>query len=365
VSAPAPTFVLPGDVDDVTVPSGGNTYDRRTCQALTAAGRHVREVTVAGSWPRPDASARDRLTRVLSELPDDAVTVLDGLVACGVPEIVVPQAHRLRLVVLVHLPLADETGLAPATAAELDARERETLRAAGAVVATGASTARRLVAHHGLAADRVHVVPPGTDPAPLSSGTDGRSRLVCVAAVTPRKGQDLLVEALAAVGDLPWSCECVGPVRRDPAYVERLRDLIERRGLGDRITLAGPRTGEDLEAGYAAADLAVLPSRAEPYGMVVTEALARGIPVLATAVDGVPDTLGRAPDGNVPGILVPPEDPAALAGALRRWCTEPALRRRLRASAHLRRGGLDGWDTTARHWADVLDRVQQVSWSVR
>ncbi|GAA2079696.1 glycosyltransferase family 4 protein [Actinomadura alba] len=365
MSAPAPTFVLPGDVDDVTVPSGGNTYDRRTCQALAAAGRPVREVAVAGTWPRPDTSARDRLTRVLAELPEGTVTVLDGLVACGVPEVVVPQARRLRLAVLVHLPLASETGSAPASAAELDARERETLQAAGAVVATSAWTARRLVAHHGLAADRVHVVPPGTDPAPLAPGTDGRSRLVCVAAVTPRKGQDLLVEALAAIVDLPWSCECVGPVRRDPAYAERLRGLIERRGLGDRITLAGPRTGEDLEGGYAAADLAVLPSRAEPYGMVVTEALARGIPVLATAVDGVPETLGRASDGSVPGILVPPGDPTALAGALRRWSADPGLRRRLRASAHLRRGALDGWDTTARQWADVLGRLQRMSWSLR
>lgn len=364
MSVPAPTFVLPGDVDDVTVPSGGNVYDRRTCEALAAAGRPVRAVAVAGSWPRPDASARARLTGILAGLPDDAVTVLDGLVACGVPEIVAPHARRLRLAVLVHLPLADETGLAPDVAAELDARERQTLHSASAVVATSEWAARRLIAHHGVAADRVHALPPGTDTAPLAPGTDGRSRLVCVAAVTPRKGQDLLVEALAGIADLPWSCECVGPVRRDPAYVERLRALIGRHGLGDRVSIAGPRTGEDLAARYAAADLAVLASRAETYGMVVTEALARGIPVLATAVDAVPDTLGRAPDGSVPGILVPPGDATALAGALRRWSADPGLRRRLRASARLRRRTLDGWDTTARHWADLLGRLGRTSWSV-
>ena len=136
MSAPAPAFVppafvLPGDVDDATVPSGGNTYDRRTSQALAAVGRPVREFAVAGTWPRPDDAARARLAGVLGGLPDGAVTVLDGLVACGVPELVVPQAGRLRLMVLVHLPLAGETGLAPALAAELDARERETLRCAG------------------------------------------------------------------------------------------------------------------------------------------------------------------------------------------------------------------------------------------
>jgi glycosyltransferase involved in cell wall biosynthesis len=348
-------FVVPGDVADPAVPSGGNVYDRRAGRALAAAGRPVRQIPVPGGWPRPDAAARARLAGVLAGLPDGAAVLLDGVVACGVPEIVGPQADRLRLAVLVHLPLADETGLAPADAADLDARERATLHAASAVVATSGWTARRLTEHHGVAADRVHVAPPGTDPAPLAPGTDGRSRLICVASVTPRKGLDLLADALAEVADLPWTCECVGPVRRDPGYADRLRGLIARRGLGDRITLTGPLSGARLAARYAAADLAVLPSRAEPYGMVVTEALARGIPVLATAVDGVPDTLGRAPDGGVPGLLVPPGDASALAGALRCWLADPVLRRRLRAAARLRRGTLSGWDTTAQRLSVVSD----------
>jgi glycosyltransferase involved in cell wall biosynthesis len=363
VNGLAPTFVLPGDVDDMTVPSGGNTYDRRTCQSLAAMGWPVHEVAVPGMWPRPDAGARAWLASVLAELPDDAVVVLDGLVACGAPDVVVPQARRLRIAVLVHLPLADETGLAAETAAQLDILERHTLQAASAVVATSTSAARRIAEHHGLAADRIHAVPPGTDPAPLARGTDGRSRLVCVAAVTPRKGLDLLVEALADLADLSWSCECVGPLRRDPAYAERLRDLIERRGLGGRVTLVGPRTGEDLARHYTAADLAILPSRAETYGMVVTEALARGIPVLATTVGGVPDAVGCSPDGSVPGILVSPDSARALIDALRRWSTDADLRRRLRLSARLRRGTLPGWDVTARRWADLLARLGRESWS--
>ncbi|HEX6471969.1 MAG TPA: glycosyltransferase family 4 protein [Streptosporangiaceae bacterium] len=341
-------FVVPGDIDDVTVPSGGNTYDRRLRAAFAAAGREVREIAVPGGWPRPDAAARTRLCEALAGLPDAAAVLIDGIVACGVPEVMVPAARRLRVTVLVHLPLADETGLERATAAELDARERATLRAASAVVATSEWTAHRLVAHHGLAADRVAAVPPGTDPAPLAPGTDGRSRLLCVAAVTPRKGQDLLVEALAGAGREPgWSCGCVGPVRRDPAFAARVRDLVERHGLGDRVTIAGPLTGADLAACYAAADLLVLPSRAEPYGMVVTEALARGIPVLATAVDGLPEAVGHATDGAVPGILVPPEDVPALTAALRRWFADPALRDRLRAAARSRRETLAGWDAVA------------------
>nr|WP_211261176.1 glycosyltransferase family 4 protein [Pseudonocardia acaciae] len=349
--------VLPGDVDDAAVASGGNAYDRRVCEGLRALGRPVREVGVAGDWPRPSARARAELARALARPPDGAMVLVDGLVACGVPEVIAPAARRLRLAVLVHLPLADETGLAPADAADLDARERETLRAAGVVVATSGWAAGRLVEHHGLAPDRVHVVSPGADPAPLAPGTDGASGLLCVASVTERKGHDVLVDALADVADLPWTCTCVGPLARDPDYATRLWQLVQRHGLDGRVTLAGPLAGRRLDDAYAAADLLVLPSRAETYGMVVTEALARGIPVLASAVGGVPDALGHAPDGALPGILVPPADPAALADALRHWLVTQEKRRCLREAARGRRGTLAGWTETSRRMAAVLDRL--------
>jgi len=167
----------------------------------------------------------------------------------------------------------------------------------------------------------------------------------------------VLVEALATVTDLPWSCVCAGGLDRAPGYVDRLLRLTERRGLGGRVRFAGPLAGDDLAANYAAADLAILASHAEPYGMVVTEALSRGIPVLATAVDGVPEALGRAPDGSVPGMLVPAADPTALAEALRRWLGEPDTRRRLRSAARDRRATLPGWEVTARAMAGALQRL--------
>ena len=350
-------FVLPGGVDDPATPSGGNAYDRRVCLDLPGFGWQVTKHAVPGDWPRPGADARTELARTLREFPDGTVVLLDGLVACGVPEIIVPEAERLRLAVLVHLPLGDETGLDPAVAAELDARERTVLRAVPAVIATSDWAVRRLVSHHGLAPERVHVAAPGADIAPLASGTDGVSRLLCVAAVTPRKGQHRLVEALAAVRDLPWSCVCVGGITQDPEYVAHLRMLIKKYGLQDRLHLAGPKAGAELDASYAAADLMVLTSYAETYGMAVTEALARGIPVLATDVGGVAEAVGRAPDGGVPGILVPPEDPAALAAELRGWFGEADVRRRLKAAARGRRAALDGWATTARSLAGVLGRL--------
>jgi glycosyltransferase involved in cell wall biosynthesis len=342
-------LIVPGDIDDPARCSGGNAYDRRLARGLAARGRPVHERAVAGSWPHPSPAERAALAATLAALPDGAVVLVDGLVACGVPEVVGPAARRLTLVVLVHLPLGDEAGAAP----ELVARERATLRGAAAAVATSPWTARRLVDLHGLDPDRITVAPPGVDPAPLAPGTDGASHLLCVGSITPTKGQDLLVEALAG---LPVTCDLVGPVQRDPVHVAAVRAAIARHGLGARVRLTGPKTGDALDAAYAAADLLVVPSRAETYGMVVTEALARGIPVLAADAGGLPETLGHDPDRNVPGLLVPAGDIAALRAALLRWMDEPLLRNGLRRSARVRRGMLLGWEVTSRCVVEALEQ---------
>jgi glycosyltransferase involved in cell wall biosynthesis len=349
--------VLPGDIDDPALPSGGNTYDRRVCDGLGDAGWSVRPVRAPGRWPHPTSGDLERLAGLLAGMPGGATVLLDGLVACAAPEVVVPQARRLQLVVLVHLPLADETGLDPATARALDARERRTLRAAAAVVATSSSVAHRLAARHRLAADRVRVALPGVDPAPVSLGTPGGRHLLCVASVTPRKGQDVLVEALSQLSDLRWTCVCAGPLDRDRGFVDRVRGQLVDARLRDRVRFVGPRDDAQVARLYARADLLVLPSRAEPYGMVITEALARGLPVLASAVDGIPQALGRGPDGELPGMLVPPGRPDVLAEAVRDWLVEPDLRDRLRAAARRRRDGLRGWERTTSALAAVLEEV--------
>ncbi len=340
-------FVLPGDVDDVTVPSGGNAFDRRISNGLAAAGHQVHEIPIHGGWPWPGRTARTELMAALDALPDGAPVLIDGLVACGVPEIIVPRAARLRVAVLFHAPLRDARPGA----------ELKTLRAAHTVIVTSPWSARWLAGHYGLDARKIHVVPPGVDPAPLAVGTDGFSKLLCVASVSEVKGHDLLVDALANVADLPWTCSIVGSLRRDEEFAVRLRERIAAHGLADRIDMTGPRTGGRLAAAYRAADLVVLPSRAETYGMVVTEALARGIPVLARAVDAVPETLGRDSDGRVPGLLVPPVGPAALAEGLCQWFSDLRLRAQLRAAACRRRRDLRPWSESARQMAEVLDRL--------
>jgi len=128
-------------------------------------------------------------------------------------------------------------------------------------------------------------------------------------------------------------------------------------GIADRVCFRGPLTGAALHAAYADADVLVLASHAETYGMVVTEALARGLPVIATAVGGLPEALGQAPDGSRPGLLVPAGDVPALRRALRDWLGDADLRAGLRRSALQRRPTLSGWTRTSEQVADALTRA--------
>jgi glycosyltransferase involved in cell wall biosynthesis len=315
-------LVVPDGIDDPMRPSGGNVYDRRVGAGLTALGWQVHEHAVG---------SREVLGTTLGTLPDGALVLLDGLVASAD---VVPEAGRLRLVLLLHMPVADRRALAASTA----------------VVTTSRWTERWLHDTSELPVDRIHVVEPGTDAAEVAPGTPSGGQLRCVGAVTAGKGHDVLVAALATLADLPWQCRCVGALDLEPGFVDELRGAVRIAGLEDRVRFTGPLTGPDLQATYAGGDLLVSASRAESYGMVLTEALARGLPVVTTDVGGVREALG----GTEGGVLVPPDDPTALAAALRSWLTDTDRRDLLRAAASDRRQALTGWDHTSQRLAGVL-----------
>ncbi len=315
--------VLPHDIDDPDRPSGGNVYDRRVLTGLAALGWTVRELVVPGAWPTPADGDLAGLAAALATVPDDGLVLVDGLVGSAAAAVLVPAARRLRLALLVHLPLGTDG-------------EAAVLAAARAVVTTSPWTRLPVPAQ---------VATPGVDPAALAAPSPAGERLLCVAAVAPHKGQDRLSVALATVPE-PFTCAYVGSLSQDPDFVAALRPRLDAR-----IQLAGALTGPALDAAYARADLLVSASRGETYGMVATEALARGIPVLAVRVGGLPIAVGHAPDGTVPGLLV---EPAELAGAVRRWLTDAGLRERLRRAARARRETLTGWDVTARIVSGVL-----------
>jgi len=339
--------VVPEGIEDPVRPSGGNTYDRRVSRELAERGWGVQVHAVPGDWPRPDAAACAALAGVVRQIPDGSPALLDGLVACTAPEILVPQSSRLRLVPLVHTPLGADTA-----DGEARAREGAVLAAAASVVTTSSWSRRTLLELYSLPEERVYVAEPGVDRAPFSQRTSAGAFL-CVAAVVHGKGHDTLLDALATMTDLHWDCLCVGSLEREP-FVESLRRRVSDSGLADRVCFAGPQTGAELERCYESADLLVLASRAESYGMVVTEALGHGLPVVATDVGGVAEALGRSTDGARPGRLVPSADPAALAEALRAWLGDEDVRVAWRRAARERRASLIRWSDTSSVVATAL-----------
>jgi glycosyltransferase involved in cell wall biosynthesis len=346
---PTVSFVVPDGIDDPARPSGGNAYDRRICAGLRAQGWDVREVGAAGPWPRPDAAALEHLAGALDAVPDGSLVLVDGLVASAAGSVLVPEAARLRLVVLVHLPLGG-----------MDVPEEDEARVFGCaavVVTTSAWTRQRLLDRYGLASDRVAVARPGADLLEEEPGSCDGGRFLCVGAVAAHKGHDVLVEGLARIADRAWTCTVAGALDREPAFVEALSRRAADAGIADRIRWTGPLAGGALGRQYRSADLLVLPSRVEAYGMVVTEALGAGVPVVATAVGGVPEALGGGAAGP-PGRLVPPDDPGALAAALAAWLDDADLRAHLRRAARDRRRSLEGWDRTAATVAAVLAGIR-------
>ena len=341
------TLIVPGDPDQ---PTGGYRYDARVAAEMRELGWRVDVVGLAGSFPDVDRSARAAMDAALQALPDGNVTVIDGLALGGLPDVAQRHAGRLALVGLVHHPLADETGLAPELRKRLEWSEARALAACRRIVTTSEFTARRLV-DFGVPRDRIRVVPPGVDPAAsVSRPQSAQQHLLCVGSLVPRKGQDLLIEALNGLREFDWRLALVGDGTRDPAFARLLRAKTTENGLDERIALRGVQDPATLDGTYRSADLLVVPSHYEGYGMVATEALARALPIVATTGGALADTVPAAA-----ALRVAPADPNALAGALRRWFGSPALRAEKRAAAERLRCSLKGWATTGRRFAEALD----------
>jgi glycosyltransferase involved in cell wall biosynthesis len=345
----AVAFAVPGDLN---TPTGGYTYDRRIVGELEALGWQVEVLDIGDSFPRATSELRTIAGAQLMGLPTGQPIVIDGLAYGAMPE----EAKSLRecypVVALVHHPLALETGLDDAEAAALRKSERAALACAHHVVATSAATARLLIADYGVPAERLTVVQPGTDRAAPheSRRPDQALMLLTVGAIVPRKGYDVLVEALAQLKGHFWRLVIAGDNIRSPETAARLDDDIVRYGLSDRIEIAGPVSDERLAELYAAADLFVLPSRFEGYGMAYTEAVAHGVPVIGTNAGAIPETV---PPGA--GILVPPDDVHALTATLRRLIDNEPERKQLAAGARAASASFPTWRESAARFASVLD----------
>lgn len=340
---------MPGSLDALT---GGYIYDRKILAGLAELGWRTRAHALDASFPEPTADALRHAAALLESLPDGRCVVIDGLALAGLGAAIEQERERLAVVALIHHPLAHETGLDRAAARRLERAERSALELVRRVVVTSSWT-RDALAGFGVPPDRIHVVEPGTDPAPLTARERRDSlRLLCVGTLTPRKGHAVLFEALAGLAERAWTLRCAGSLERDPATASALAAQIERLGLGDRIELLGELEPAEVEREYAGADLFVLPSYLEGYGMAFAEALAHGLPVVATDAGAIPQTV--PPDAC---LLVPPGDPVALERALASLMDSPEQLDSLAAAAAEAGAGLPTWGDSSRRFARALETL--------
>ncbi|MCR9255070.1 MAG: glycosyltransferase family 4 protein [Alphaproteobacteria bacterium] len=336
------TFVVPGSLETRT---GGFYYDKRIVEGLRDGGVAVAVLELDGAYPLPGEV--DLATDTAQVLAVEGPLVVDGLALAALGPAL---ATRSDIVPLIHHRLALETGLNPGLRNDLDRMERAALMRARRIICTSQTTARDLAGLRLLA--EVRVVTPGTDPAPEirhNERADGPLRLLSVGTLTPRKGHDLLVAALADLTDHDWCLSIVGGRHHDPETAAALAARVEEAGLTDRIALLGSVDHEALAAHYRDADVFVLASRYEGYGMAFAEALSFGLPVIGTKGGAIPEVVPKEA-----GLLVPPNDGAALKDALERLLTDDILRQRLSEGAAQARENLPDWPAQAALFSHAL-----------
>jgi glycosyltransferase involved in cell wall biosynthesis len=345
------TFAVPGGLGRAT---GGAIYDRRIVDGLRRSGWRVEVLDWPESFPFPDEEARRTVAESLARVDEGSLVVIDGLALGTLPALGREHAARLRLIGLVHHPLALETGLEPATAARLAVDEREALRWVQVVIVTSRTTAAALTRDYAVPRGCIVVAPPGLDlPASIPIRDNSSSpNILSVGTVSPRKAHDVLVAALAAIIDLPFTCRIVGNLESYPRTAAALADRIAAAGLSDRVEVTGEVDEARLARLYAEADVFALASRYEGYGMALAEAMGWGLPVIATRGGAIPEVV---PDSA--GLLVPPGDARALAEALRAVVAEPDLRRSLGEGARHAATKLGDWEFCAKKFAQALERV--------
>lgn len=342
-------FAIPGDL---SLPTGGYAYDRRLLREWRETGVAARHLPLPGGFPSPSEADLAEAGRAILSSPYDSVLLIDGLAYGAFPEGIAAGLAG-RVVALVHHPLGLETGLSPAQATEFVRRETAALRYASAVIVTSEATKRLLVADFAVPAEKITVAEPGVDPAERALGSGGESvELLAVGSLVPRKGYDVLIAALKGLADKPWRLIIAGADDRAPATTAALEEQILTAGLSERIRLAGALEQGELDNAYAKADLFVMPSLFEGYGMVLTEAMARGLPILCTTGGAAAET---APDDAA--LKVPPGDVAALRAGLARLLDDTDERQRRADAAWRAAGTLPRWRETATIVAEVCAKV--------
>jgi glycosyltransferase involved in cell wall biosynthesis len=339
-------FFAPAPLDLLT---GGNVYNRRMIEEWRRAGHEVTTTGIEGRHPLADDEARAAAASAWETLREDAVPVLDNLVLPSFAPFAEDFAAR-RAVLLDHHPTGLEPGLPAADAAALLEIEKQIVPRFHRVVAPSRTIADTLIRDFGASEARLAVIMPGTDDAERSHGSGGPGvHVLSIGSLIPRKGHDVLLRALARLFDLDWRLTIAGSPRLDPACADNLRVLAGELGIADKVRFRGELTGVPLAELWDSADLFALATRYEGFGMVVAEALRRGLP--AVVGDGGAAGALLTPET---GAICPVDDVAQTSKALRHLIFDAALRREMSDAAWRAGRALPGWKAQADAFAALL-----------
>lgn len=340
-------FAIPGDITTMT---GGYIYERRLLEELRKLGHDVQHIELGASFPDPTPQDMDHAVRTLCALDPARALILDGLVHGAIDTDGLACVHA-PIVAMIHHPLALETGLDAARRDHLFRTERANLALARKVLVPSPHTAQILSRDYAVPVDRITIAQPGAAQPTAPRAPTQLPLILSVGILHPRKGHDVLLQALASLMDQPWRAVIVGSPH-DPDHADALLRLVDDLRLGDRVTFVGRIPQAQLDTLFAEATIFALATRYEGYGMVFDEALAWGLPIVSCATGAVPGTVP-----SEAGLLVPPGEAAPLAEALARVLDDPALRARMGDAAARAGAALPGWADTARRAGRVLDAL--------
>lgn len=346
-------FAIPGDKDQRT---GGYIYDAAVLQELRAQGVEIEHLELPDSFPDPSSQDMNTTFEALSAVPESTAIIVDGL-ALGAMDPERMSTLRAPVIGMVHHPLGLEAGLSGDRSEALLRNERAVLRHAAHVIVPSAHIKQTVIERLDVVQERVSVAYPGFAPASLPKDIVPRAApplILSVGLLARRKGHDVLLKALARLKDLEWQAKVIGKPQ-DVHVAHELAEQAELLGISERVNFAGEVDERELTESYRAAKIFALATRYEGYGMVLSEAMLHGLPVISCDVGAVPETVGDA------GVLVAPDDPDGLASALRRVLECPGEADRLAEKARARAQSLPNWTQTAQVFAKVLEQVERCS----
>lgn len=341
-------FAIPGDKDRRT---GGFLYEARVLRGLNDAGLSTAHLQLPDGFPDPTRGDMEAALAALRDVPGNRPIFLDGLVFGAIDPGGLAQV-RAPIIAMIHHPLGLESGLSPERAAFLRANEAAALRQAAHAIVPSAHTAKVLIEAFGADPERITVAPPGFDRPLLKPYPAQPPLILSVGLLARRKGHDVLIDALSQLADLDWRANIVGKPH-DTVVARALHAQCAGLGLSQRVRFAGELDPSDLADQFNAAQVFALATRYEGYGMVLSEAMMFGLPVVCCRVGAVPDTVGEA------GILTPPEDPTAFAEAIRLMLENPEAAAQYRHLSRARAAQLPTWGDTVQIFRTVLHKVTQ------